>query len=239
MRKVALGMTGLQVGAIAYGCWRFAGDDAAAADVKLRTALDLGMTLVDTADIYGYGEPGGFGAAEQRLGEALAAAPALRDQMVLATKGGVRLPTPYDASRDYLNAAIDASLARLGVDFVDLYQVHRPDLLARPDDTARALEDMVTAGKARFVGVSNYTPAQARALAARLNARKDAGAGAPIASMQPEFSVLEQSPITGRRPRLVRRDRRSLSMLVAARRRPAAWRRGVGRSAGRPSARGA
>ena len=187
MKQVKLGASGLSVGTIAYGCWRFAGDEARQADRKIRTALDHGMTLIDTADIYGYGEPAGFGGAEVGLGEVLAADPSLRARMVLATKGGVHLPTPYKASGDYLAKAVDASLSRLGVDHIDLYQVHRPDLLAAADDTARALNDMVSAGKVGAVGVSNYTPAQTRALAAHLSV--------PIVSMQPEFSVLQQAPI--------------------------------------------
>ncbi|MEL6569889.1 MAG: aldo/keto reductase, partial [Pseudomonadota bacterium] len=108
MKQVKLGASGLSVGTIAYGCWRFAGDDASQADRKIRTALDHGMTLIDTADIYGYGEPAGFGGAEVRLGEVLAADPSLRARMVLATKGGVHLPTPYKASGDYLAKAVDA-----------------------------------------------------------------------------------------------------------------------------------
>lgn len=159
----------------------------ARADRKIRTAIDLGMTLIDTADIYGYGESAGFGGAETRLGQVFSAAPSLRSQIVLATKGGVDLPRPYNGSRDYLTSAVDASLSRMGVDHIDLYQVHRPDLLAAPVETARALEDMVTAGKVGFIGVSNYTPAQARALQAHLDV--------PVVSMQPELSVLQQSPI--------------------------------------------
>ena len=89
----------------------------------------------------------------------------------------------------YLMAALDASLARLRVEQVDLYQIHRPDILAHPQEVARTLEDMVTSGKVRAIGVSNYTVAQTRALAALLTI--------PLASHQPEFSPLELEPITG------------------------------------------
>ncbi len=188
MRQTAIGKTGIQVGAIAYGCWRFAESSIDEADTKIRTALEAGLNLIDTADIYGFGEPDGFGAAEAVLGGVLARDGGLRSRMILATKGGIIPPRPYDSSYDYLVSAMDASLARLNVDAVDLYQIHRPDLIASMEETARALNDMVRAGKARFIGVSNFTVAQTRALQAHLDA--------PLVSTQPEFSALQQDPIT-------------------------------------------
>ncbi|MEP1145293.1 MAG: aldo/keto reductase [Henriciella sp.] len=188
MRQTAIGTTGLNVGAIAYGCWRFTQSSTQEADAKIRAALDAGMTLIDTADIYGFGEPKGFGGAEAVLGDVLAADPGLRSRMVLATKGGIIPPRPYDSSYAYLMEALDKSLSRLHVDSVDLYQIHRPDLTAPVEETARALNEMVRSGRVRFVGVSNYTTAQTRALQAHLDA--------PLATIQPEFSALEQSPIT-------------------------------------------
>jgi aryl-alcohol dehydrogenase-like predicted oxidoreductase len=188
MRQTAIGNTEISVGAIAYGCWRFAESTMDDADAKIRTALDAGLTLIDTADIYGYGEPRGFGGAEAVLGEVLARDPSLRPRMVLATKGGIIPPRPYDSSYDYLTAALDASLARLQVDSVDLYQIHRPDLSAPVEETARALNEMVRAGKTRFVGVSNFTTGQCRALQAHLDV--------PLVTHQPEFSALHQDPIT-------------------------------------------
>ncbi|MEM0929522.1 MAG: aldo/keto reductase [Pseudomonadota bacterium] len=188
MRTISLGPSGIEVGAIAYGCWRFAGSTVADAQAKIETALDAGMTLIDTADIYGLDTPDGFGAAEDLLGRVLQRSPELRDQMVLATKGGIIPPAPYNASYDYLTEAINASLRRLGVDQVDLYQIHRPDLLAPVPETARALNDIMAAGKARAIGVSNFTVSQCRALAAHLDV--------PLATSQPEFSVLHQDPMT-------------------------------------------
>lgn len=188
-----LGQTDINIGHIAFGCWRFAKHDVATADRLLRTALDAGMNLIDTADIYGLGEypeleTKGFGQAETRLGEVLAAAPSLRKQIVLATKGGIDAQRPYDSSYRYLMKAMEASLDRLQTDYVDLYQIHRPDLTVPWSETARALNNIVASGKARAIGVSNFTPAQTRALQAHLDH--------PIASLQPEFSALEQSPIT-------------------------------------------
>lgn len=188
MRQIRIGTAGPSVGAIAFGCWRFAQSTAADSDTALRTALDAGMTLIDTADIYGLGEPCGFGGAEARLGDILAGEPALRDRMVLATKGGITPPRPYDSSAAYLSQALDASLKRLRVDHVDLYQIHRPDLTTPWSETADALDAMVKSGKTRFVGVSNFTVAQTRALQAHMHA--------PLVSTQPEFSVLHQAPMT-------------------------------------------
>lgn len=188
MQKMKLGRSDLNVGGIAYGCWRFAESTSAQADEKIRTALEAGMTLIDTADIYGLGESSGFGGAEAVLGNVLAADKSLRDTMTLATKGGIDAVRPYDSSYDYITNAMDASLSRLKTDYVDLYQIHRPDLTTSFEETARALNDMVKAGKARYIGVSNFTPAQTRALQAHLET--------PIITTQPEFSAVKQSPVT-------------------------------------------
>jgi aryl-alcohol dehydrogenase-like predicted oxidoreductase len=92
----------------------------------------------------------------------LAAAPQLRDRMVLATKGGITPPVPYDSSPAYLRAACEASLRRMGVDVIDLYQIHRPDLFAHPAEVAATLTGLRDEGKIREVGVSNHTPAKSR-----------------------------------------------------------------------------
>lgn len=171
---------------MALGCWRWSGLDVSGARSLVETALDLGMTLIDTADIYGI-DGAEFGAAEVLLGHVLDEAPHLRDQVVVATKGGIRPGVPYDSSASGLVAACDASLGRLGVDVIDLYQVHRPDLLAHPAEVAGALDSLVDAGKVRSVGVSNHTPAQTRALGAHLTA--------PLVSVQPELSAAHLDPL--------------------------------------------
>lgn len=187
-----LGNSDLEVGPIAYGCWRFAGTDVATARAKVETALECGMTLVDTADIYGFdkgagGEGPGFGTAEELLGRVLADAPDLREAMVLATKGGIDPGVPYDSGARYLERACEASLARLGIDVIDLYQVHRPDLLVHPAEVAGALSDLRATGKVREVGVSNYTPAQTAALQAHLDI--------PLVTTQPELSLVHLDPL--------------------------------------------
>jgi predicted oxidoreductase len=160
----------------------------AAAQALLETALDAGMNLIDNADVYGFDWGGtGFGTVEENLGRVLAVAPHLRDRMVLATKGGIMPPVPYDSSPTYLRSACEASLQRMGVEVIDLYQIHRPDLLAHPADVAATLAALRDEGKIREVGVSNHTPAQVAALSAHLPF--------PIASNQPEFSALHLDPM--------------------------------------------
>ena len=177
-----------EVGPLGFGCWRFVGDDVAAGQELIETALDLGMNLVDTADLYGSSwGGGGFGEAEERLGQVLAAAPELRDRMVLATKGGIREGVPYDSSPDYLQSACEASLRRLGVDVIDLYQVHRPDLFGLPHEVAGVLDGLVESGKVREIGVSNHTPAQVEALIEYLDG--------PLSSTQPQLSAVHLDPL--------------------------------------------
>jgi len=183
-----LGQSGLDVGALAYGCWRFTTANLSDAQGLIESALDHGMNLIDTADVYGLDYGGsGFGANEELLGRVLASAPHLRDRMVLATKGGITPPVPYDSSPRYLRGACEASLKRLGVDVIDLYQIHRPDLFTHPADVADALAALRDEGKIREVGVSNHTPDQQNALVAHLPF--------PMATSQPEFSVAELTPI--------------------------------------------
>lgn len=179
-----LGASGIAISPIAWGMWRLAegGRCVAEATGLVHAALDAGITLLDTADIYGFDGSGGFGDAEALLGEVLAAEPGLRQRMVLASKGGIMPPLPYDQSADYLNAALDASLRRLRTDCIDLYQIHRPDILAHPHEVARVLDDAVTAGKIRTLGVSNFTVHQIAALNQFL--------GHKLVATQPEISPL-------------------------------------------------
>jgi predicted oxidoreductase len=182
-----LGKSGIIVSSLAWGMWRFQGDDVGAAQALVEAAFDAGITLFDTADIYGCDTPAGWGSAETLLGRVFAAAPALRDKMVLASKGGIVLGTPYNSSAAYITEAIDASLKRLGSDRLDLWQIHRPDILTHPQEMARALEDAVSSGKVRAVGVSNFTRPQTATLATHLSI--------PLVSIQPEFSPLAIEPL--------------------------------------------
>lgn len=149
----------------------------------METAVDHGLTLIDTADVYGLDFGGtGFGAAEELLGRVLAEAPALRERIVLATKGGIDPGVPYDSSPTYLRAACEASLRRLEVEVIDLYQVHRIDHFAHPADVAATLAALRDEGKIREVGLSNTAPGQVEAFTAHLPF--------PLATIQPEFSCV-------------------------------------------------
>jgi predicted oxidoreductase len=176
-----LGKSGIEISSLAWGMWRFAGLELSAARAAIDAAFAAGITLFDTADIYGFGEQG-FGKAEELLGRIFADAPDLRDRMVLATKGGITPPVPYDSSAEYLAKAIDDSLGRLQTDRIDLWQIHRPDILTHPQEIARMVENAVKAGKVRAFGVSNFTPSQISTLAQF--------SPVPIVSTQPELSAL-------------------------------------------------
>jgi aryl-alcohol dehydrogenase-like predicted oxidoreductase len=157
-----LGTTELEVSRIAFGTWQLGGDwggfDENRAIQAIRYAHALGINFFDTAQAYG------FGASERLLGRALRdELDQRRDQVVLATKGGLRMTSDglvRDSSRSWLRSGVEASLEALGVDYVDLYQVHWPDPGTPFAETAQALQELVDEGKIRHVGVSNYSPEQ-------------------------------------------------------------------------------
>jgi aryl-alcohol dehydrogenase-like predicted oxidoreductase len=165
MKYTQLGQTDLQVSTIAYGTWQFGGDwgsfEAREAQVAIQRALELGITLFDTAQAYG------FGISERVLGEALK--PELksqRDKCIIATKGGLRMEEGTllrDASAGWLRRGVEQSLRNLGVDYIDLYQVHWPDPKTPIEETASALAQLAQEGKIRYVGVSNYSVEQLQA----------------------------------------------------------------------------
>ncbi len=181
-RTRMLGKTGIKVTTLAWGMWRFAGVGQERGTALVHAALEAGITLLDTADIYGFDGSSGFGDAEMLLGQILEANPSLREKMVLVSKGGIRPPLPYDSSPSYLASAIDASLRRLKTEYLDCWLIHRPDILTHPQEIARALDAAITAGKVRSVGVSNFTQAQIAALSSMLDH--------PLAVTQPELSPI-------------------------------------------------
>lgn len=172
------------IGPLAFGCWRLTDPDIGRCAELVETAVDLGMTLVDNADVYGLDWGGrGFGTCEETLGEVFRSRPGLRDRVVLATKTGIVPGVPYVSSAQYLREACEASMQRLGVDVIDLFQIHRPDHFTHPAEVADALGGLVDRGLVRAIGVSNHTAAQTRALQAHLDV--------PLTTTQPEFSALE------------------------------------------------
>lgn len=149
-----LGDSGLIVSAVGLGCNAFGTRiDAETAAVVVDAALEHGITLFDTADIYGYGE------SEQLVGAALGTR---RDEVAVATKfgGDMKGTNGPDwgarGSRRYIRRAVEASLRRLGTDWIDLYQMHWPDPVTPIDETLAALDDLVTEGKVRYIGSSNF-----------------------------------------------------------------------------------
>jgi aryl-alcohol dehydrogenase-like predicted oxidoreductase len=151
MNRRSLGKSGLQVSTVGLGCNNFGGRiDLDATRKVVHKALDLGITLFDTADIYG--DDGG---SEDCLGQILGDR---RKDIVLATKFGMefgKTGVMKGASRRYIMSAVEDSLRRLKTDWIDLYQLHAPDPLTSMEETLRSLDDLVRQGKVRYIGCSN------------------------------------------------------------------------------------
>jgi aryl-alcohol dehydrogenase-like predicted oxidoreductase len=184
MKQRELGRSGLSVSAVGLGCMGMSQSYGAVDDAEsIRTihrALDLGVTLLDTADAYGRG------ANETLVGQAIKGR---RREAILATKFGL-IPgsngpaTAVDARPERAKAACDASLARLGVDTIDLFYAHRVDPNVPIEETVGAMADLVAAGKVRFLGLSEAGPANLRR----------AYATHPIAALQSEYSLWSRDP---------------------------------------------
>jgi aryl-alcohol dehydrogenase-like predicted oxidoreductase len=191
METRKLGSSGLTVSALGLGCmgmsWVYAEserDDTESAAV-IRRALDLGVTFIDTADLYGP-----F-LNEELVGRALAGR---RDEVVLATKCGLvpdmsQYPTNVKVTPngrpDHIRASCDGSLRRLGVDVIDLYQLHRVDPQVPIEESWGAMAELVTAGKVRHIGLSEAT----------VEHLERASAVAPVATLQSEFSLWSRDPL--------------------------------------------
>ncbi|MGD0716350.1 MAG: aldo/keto reductase [Gaiellaceae bacterium] len=182
MRERQLGRFGPTVSAIGLGCWPMSGayGDTSDADgiATIHQALELGVTLLDTADVYGNGHN------EQLVGRAIRDR---RQEVVLATKfGNLRAAdgslVGIYGRPEYVRAACEASLRRLGVDVIDLYQQHRVDPDTPIEETVGALGELVQEGKIRFIGLSEARPSDLRR----------AAAVHPIVSLQSEYSLLER-----------------------------------------------
>ncbi len=152
MKVRRLGNSGLKVSVVGLGCNNFGMRiDQAQTQTVVDAAIEAGITLFDTADIYGGTK------SEEMLGKALGAR---RKDIVLATKFGMQIggdPKKRGGSRRWIMQAVEDSLTRLGTDYIDLYQHHQPDADTPIDETLRALDDLVSQGKVRYLGNSNYT----------------------------------------------------------------------------------
>jgi aryl-alcohol dehydrogenase-like predicted oxidoreductase len=184
MKKRTLGRAKLEVSALGLGCMGmsefYGATDDAESIATIHRALDLGVTLLDTADAYGPFTN------EALVGKALEGR---RDRVVLATKfGNVRGPqgqwAGINGRPDYVRAACDASLKRLGVSVIDLYYQHRVDRTVPIEDTVGAMSDLVRAGKVRYIGLSEASPATIRR----------AHAVHPITALQTEYSLWTRDP---------------------------------------------
>jgi aryl-alcohol dehydrogenase-like predicted oxidoreductase len=185
MNYRTVGRSGLVVSAVGVGCNNFVHRcDLEQTRVLVHKALDLGITLFDTADVYG-----NKGGSEDFLGQTLGTR---RKDVVLATKFGQQMDEAgklKGASRGYIMAAVEASLRRLKTDWIDLYQLHRPDPATPIEETLRALDDLVRQGKVRHIGGSNFSASQiaeADATARRLGLNR-------FVSYQSEYSLLARS----------------------------------------------
>ena len=189
MERRRLGTQGLEVSKLGLGCMgmsEFYGTaDASEAVATIRRALELGITFLDTADMYGRG------ANEELVGQAIRDR---RDQVVLATKfGNVRNDDGTRGVRgdaEYVRQACDASLRRLGVDYVDLYYQHRVDFTVPIEETVGAMAELVRAGKVRYLGLSEASPETIRR----------AHAVHPISALQTEYSLWTRDPEDGPLP---------------------------------------
>ncbi|WP_322907487.1 aldo/keto reductase [Paenibacillus campi] len=159
---------GVNASRLALGCMPFGGswdsqpftdEHVKEAEAAVEAALDIGITMFDHADIYTRGK------AEQVFGRILQSRPELRQQMVIQSKCGIQLqddlwPGRFNFSREHIVRSVDASLERLGIDYLDVLLLHRPDPLVEPDEVAEALAQLKAAGKVRYFGVSNMSAAQ-------------------------------------------------------------------------------
>lgn len=184
MERRQLGTTDLELSVIGLGTWvfggRWGGSDDADSEAACHAAIDAGINWIDTADIYGQGR------AERIVGKVVRER---SEEVIVATKGGVAwefgdngLSIWREASGDYLRMALDRSLQALGLDEVDLYQVHWPVGGVDPADTWGALIDLQQAGKIRHIGVSNYDVHDLEA----------AAAAGPLASYQPGYHLMRR-----------------------------------------------
>ena len=184
-----LGSDGPLVSRLSLGCMGLTGtwnpsevgpQHISRAVTAFQTALGAGITLFDHADIYG------GTSCESVFKECVRSIEGSRERIVIATKCGIR-QGHYNLSREYVLEALSASLTRLGTDYVDLYQLHRPDPFTRPSETASALNQLVRDSRVLHIGVSNYYPEQIRALQRYLDM--------PLRSNQFEVSLSHLAPI--------------------------------------------
>jgi len=215
MDTVPLGSSPIHSSPIAYGCWRIATTGETKTDLltsrnAVLAAFEAGITFFDLADIYCAGR------AESAFGQVLYEHRELRKKIVIGTKCGIRLadeatgaPYRYDSSADYIIRSCEQSLKRLGIDRIDVFQIHRPDWLMEIDEVVKALQKLEKQGKVRDVGVSNFLPSQLELLGKALQKEAEL----PIIVHQIECSLLKLAPF----------EDGTLDQCVSLNIRPLAW----------------
>ncbi|MBQ1210486.1 MAG: aldo/keto reductase [Clostridia bacterium] len=173
MYEIDLGKSGLKVPTVAVGCMRISEMNEKQVSAFVDTALGLGATFFDHADIYGGGK------SEEVFGKAVS--PSMREKIFIQTKCGIR-KGQYDFSYDHIVSSVDGSLKRLGTEYVDVLLLHRPDTLMEPDEVARAFSYLKESGKVRHFGVSNHNPYQIKLLQNALDM--------PLCANQVQFGVM-------------------------------------------------
>jgi predicted oxidoreductase len=153
MRTIPLGKSELQVPVIAVGCMRIQKLNQTEAEKFIKTALELGANFFDHADVYGNG------ACEELFAKAIGMTPALREQMILQSKVGIR-PNMFDFSKEHILEGVNGSLKRLQTEYLDILLLHRPDALVEPEEVAEVFDILHSTGKVRCFGVSNQKPMQ-------------------------------------------------------------------------------
>lgn len=158
MKTIDLGHVGLKASAVALGVMRITKLDRAGATKLLEAAHDAGINFFDNADIYDGGK------SETLFGQALRDANFSREDVLVQSKAGIVPGKRYDFSKEHILEAVDGSLSRLGVDYLDTLLLHRPDALMEPEEVAEAFDTLQANGKVRHFGVSNFNPMQVELL---------------------------------------------------------------------------
>ena len=174
MYSIDFGKSGIKVPTVAVGCMRISDMNEKEISAFVNTALEHGANFFDHADIYGGGD------SEVVFGKAIA--PSMRDEVIIQTKCGIVPGRMFDFSYEHIIESVNGSLKRLGMDYVDVLLLHRPDALIEPEEVAKAFDELKASGKVRHFGVSNQNPYQMQLLQNALDM--------PLCANQLQFGIM-------------------------------------------------
>lgn len=174
MYSIDFGKSGIKVPTVAVGCMRISDMNEKEISAFVNTALEHGANFFDHADIYGGGD------SEVVFGKAIA--PSMRDEVIIQTKCGIVPGRMFDFSYEHIIESVNGSLKRLGMDYVDVLLLHRPDALMEPEEVAKAFDELKASGKVRHFGVSNQNPYQMKLLQNALDM--------PLCANQLQFGIM-------------------------------------------------